>query len=136
VTTHSHTVVWIDHREAHVIHFNLDDAEESNVKPETPHRHLHPTSGSPGAGHDKPDAKYLHAVAAALADAGEILIVGPANAKTELMSHLKQHDAATAKKVTGVETVDHPSEGELLKYARKYFLAIDNMQGITPAPRR
>jgi stalled ribosome rescue protein Dom34 len=133
--SHSHTVVWIDHREAHVIYFNLDDAETATVKPATPHRHLHHKSGSPGSGHDKPDAAYLHTVAEALADASEILIVGPANAKDELVNHLKHHDADIAKRVAGVETVDHPSEGELLKHARKFFLAADNMRGITQAPR-
>jgi hypothetical protein len=33
----------------------------------------------------------------------------------------------------GVETVDHPSDGQLLKYARSYFKAVDRMiQGGNP----
>jgi stalled ribosome rescue protein Dom34 len=126
--THSHAAVWIDHHEAHIIHFNLDESEASTVKPHTPHRHLHHKSGTGGAGHDKPDAAYLAAVASGIADANEILIVGPAGAKNELMHHLKQHRADVAKKVVGVETVDHPSQGELLKFARKYFLSADRMR--------
>jgi stalled ribosome rescue protein Dom34 len=132
--THSHAVAWIDHHEAHIIHFNLDESEASTVKSHAPHRHLHHKSGSSGAGHDKPDTAYLTAVAAAIADAGEILIAGPANAKNELMHYLKQHHADVAKKVAGVETVDHPSEGELLKFARKYFLSSDRMRSNSPAP--
>jgi hypothetical protein len=131
---HSHAVAWIDHREAHIIHFNLDSVDESTVKPHTPHRHLHHKSGVVGAGHDKPDAAYLAGVAAALADAGEILIVGPAGAKLELMQHLEQHRAEVAKRVVGVETVDHPSQGELLRFARKYFTAADRMRSNSPKP--
>lgn len=125
---HSHAVVWIDHHEAHIIHFNPEATEASAVKPKAPHRHLHHKSGSTAAGHDKPDAAYLSGVAAAIADANEILVVGPANAKLELVHYLKAHKAEVAKKVVGVETVDHPSEGELLKFAHKYFTAADRMR--------
>jgi hypothetical protein len=120
---HSHAVAWIDHHEAHIIHFNLDETEASTVKPRDPPRHLHHKSGAVGSGHDKPDATYLGAVASALADANEILIAGPSNAKLELVHH-----AEVAKKVVGVETVDHPSEGELLKFAHKFFAAADRMR--------
>jgi hypothetical protein len=125
---HSHAVAWIDHHEAHIIHFNLDATEASTVKPRDPPRHLHHKSGVVGSGHDKPDAAYLGAVAAALADANEILVAGPANAKLELVHYLKAHHAGVAKKVVGVETVDHPSEGELLKFAHKFFAAADRMR--------
>ena len=30
-------------------------------------------------------------------------------------------------KVIGVETVDHPSDGQLVAFARKYFVAKDRM---------
>ena len=30
-----------------------------------------------------------------------------------------------AELVVGVETVDHPSDGQLIAYARKYFVARD-----------
>jgi hypothetical protein len=32
------------------------------------------------------------------------------------------------KAIAGVETVDHPSDGSLVAYARKYFNAFDRMQ--------
>ena len=32
-------------------------------------------------------------------------------------------------KIIGVETVDHPSDGQLVAYARKYFLAKDQLLG-------
>jgi hypothetical protein len=32
-------------------------------------------------------------------------------------------------RVVGVETVDHPSDGQLLAHARQYFQAADQMRG-------
>jgi hypothetical protein len=131
---HAHAVAWIDHREAHIIHFNLAATEDTTVKPHAPHRHLHHKSGSVGSGHDRPDAAYLAGVGNALADAAEILVVGPADAKLELMHYLMAHQPAVAAKVAGVETVDHPGEGELLKFARKFFAAADRMRANSPRP--
>ena len=128
--THAHAVVWIDHHEAHVIHFSLDDAATAVVRPATPQQHhLHHKRGAMGSGHDQPDAAYLGKVAAALGDAAEILVCGPSTAKLELFRHLQQHDRQVADRVLGVETVNHPSDGELLRYARQYFIAADRKRG-------
>jgi len=62
-----------------------------------------------------------------IADAGAVLITGPANAKTELIKHIHQHDPKLMKIIAGVETVDHPSDAALVAYARKYFKAADLM---------
>jgi hypothetical protein len=129
---HSHAVVWIDHHEAHVIHFSLEQAETAVIKPPVPQQHhLHHKRGSIGSGHDKPDVAYLGKVAAGLGDTAEILISGPAGAKLELFRYLHDHHKAIADRVVGVETVDHPSDGELLHFARKYFVAADRMRGTT-----
>jgi stalled ribosome rescue protein Dom34 len=126
--SHYHFVVWIDHREAHVIQFNRDDAEGSVLHPKSRHTHLHHKDGAVGAGKAPEDHAYFQAVADAIKDAGEILIVGPSSAKLELLRHLQQHAPATAARVVSVETVDHPSDGELLKFARRHFAADDRMR--------
>jgi stalled ribosome rescue protein Dom34 len=124
-----HAVVWIDHAEAHVMHFSREDVEKKLVHGK-PHRHLHHKKNAQSSGHEPEDQAYYHKVAEALQGAEEILVVGPANAKTELVKHLNAHDPALGKKVVAVETVDHPSDGQLLAYARKHFRAIDRMRGI------
>jgi len=126
--SHFHAVVWIDHSEAHVLHFTREDVEKKLVHGK-PHQHLHHKRGSETSGHAAEDQAYFHKVAESLAGAHEILVVGPANAKTELVKHLKSHDKALGDKVVAVETVDHPSDGQLLAYARKHFRAIDRMRG-------
>jgi hypothetical protein len=30
----------------------------------------------------------------------------------------------------GVETVDHPTDGQIMAYAKTYFVGVDNMKGI------
>jgi stalled ribosome rescue protein Dom34 len=125
--SHSHALVWIDHVEAHVMHISPQEVEKSVVHPNRPHHKLHSRVGTLGDGRAPEDQEYYHRVAAALAGASEILIVGPAQAKLQLIKHLHAHDAALAGNVVGVETVDHPSDGQLLAYARKYFHAKDQM---------
>lgn len=127
--SHFHAVVWIDHAEAHVQHFSRDDVEKKLVHGK-PHKHLHHKRGAQASGHAAEDQAYYHKVAEAIAGAEEVLVVGPANAKHEFVKHLESHDPALRKKVVAVETVDHPSDGQVLAYARKHFRAIDQMRGI------
>ena len=65
--------------------------------------------------------------AAAFAPQGPGLKNIPANAKTALVKHIGEHDAQVAKKIVGVESVDHPSDAQLVARARKYFKAEDRM---------
>ncbi len=125
--SHYHAVVWLDHSEAHVMHITADEVEKSIVQPTKTHAHLHSKSGTVGTGRKAEDHNYYHAVVEALTGAQEILVVGPAQAKLQLIKHIHSHDPALSDKVVGVETVDHPSDGQLVAYARKYFVAKDRM---------
>ena len=125
----NHAVVWLDHSEAHVMHFNSEAAETGKIRARSKHQHLHHKADSPGAGHSPQDQKYYHEVAQAVGDALEILIVGPSTAKLGLMKHMQKHDHVIAEKVVGIESVDHPSDGQLLAYARRYFDRVDRMRG-------
>jgi stalled ribosome rescue protein Dom34 len=129
--SHYHCVVWIDHREAHVIEFNPDEAEAGVVHARSKHEHLHHKRGAIGSGKAPEDHAYYQAIAEAIQDAGEILIVGPSTAKLEFFRHLQKHAPAIAARVVSVETVDHPTSGELLKFARRHFIADDRMRAQT-----
>jgi stalled ribosome rescue protein Dom34 len=125
--SHYHALVWIDHVEAHVMHISPDDVEKSLIHPNAQHHKLHSRVGTLGSGRAPEDKDYYHRVAQALAGASEVLIVGPAQAKLQLIKHIHSHDPALVSKVVGVETVDHPTDGQLIAYARKYFQAKDQM---------
>jgi stalled ribosome rescue protein Dom34 len=125
--SHYHAVVWLDHNEARVMHVSPDDVEKSVVHPANPHRHLQRKRGSVSGSRQPEDQQYYHDVVEALSGATEILIVGPSHAKLELIKHIQAHDHEIMKKVVGVETVDHPGDGQLVAFARKYFVAKDRM---------
>jgi stalled ribosome rescue protein Dom34 len=128
--SHYHAVVWLDHNEARVMHISPDDVEKSVVNPAAPHRNLHRKRGSVSGSRQPEDQHFYHEVAEALAGATEILIVGPGHAKLELIKHIHSHDHELVDKVVGVESVDHPSDAQLVSFARKYFVAKDRM--LTP----
>ena len=125
--TLDHAVIWIDHREAHVIQFNESTSESEFIHTRSKHTHLHHKAGAVGSGHALPEQPYLHEVIEAVANASEILIVGPGSAKLALFRHAQKHDPLIAKKILGIETIDHPSSRQLLAYAREYFKPIDKM---------
>jgi stalled ribosome rescue protein Dom34 len=129
--SHYHCVVWIDHHQAHVIEFNPDDAQASIVHPKSKHEHLHHKRGVIGSGKAPESHAYYESVANAIRDAGEILIVGPSTAKLEFFKHLHTHQPDIAARVVSVETVDHPTDGQLLKFARRHFVADDRMRSQT-----
>jgi hypothetical protein len=129
---HFHAVVWIDHREARVFHFNPTEADRLVLRPDDPTRHIHHKANSIGSGHAAADHDFLHAVAQAIADAGAVLITGPAGAKTELVKHIHQHDPGLMKVIAGIETVDHPSDAQLVAHARHYFQVEDRMKPQKP----
>jgi hypothetical protein len=129
IMSFNHAVVWIDHSDAHILGFNAEASEAKQVHAHSSHKKQHLKSGIPGSGHAPEDQGYYHEVAEGLAPAGEILIVGPASAKLALLKHLQKHDPVLAGKVVGIESVDHPSDGQLLAYARHYFIGADRMRG-------
>jgi stalled ribosome rescue protein Dom34 len=125
--SHYHAVVWLDHNEAHIMHVSPDDVETSVVKPAEPHRNLQRKRGSVSGSRQPEDQHFYHEVVEAMSGAKEVLIVGPGHAKLELIKHIHAHDPKVADQVIGVETVDHPSDAQVVAFARKYFVAKDRM---------
>jgi hypothetical protein len=131
VSKHYHAVIWIDHHEARVFHFSPTEVDQLVLHPHNPTRHIRHKANSIGSGHAAKDQAFLQAVAESVADAGAILITGPANAKTELVKHIHHQLPKMMNAIAAVETVDHPSDGALVAYARKYFKAADRMHAQT-----
>ena len=121
-----HTVVWLDHREAKIFHFDADKINEIDVHAVVTPSHLHNRAAV--SGRREEDAHFYHEIAAALMDSAEVLVVGPSTGKLELIRHIHRHDPALEPRIVGVETVDHPTDGQLVAYARKYFRAADRLR--------
>lgn len=124
-------VVWLDHREAKVVDFSADEVHRTAVRHEGMPRQVHHRAGTRDSpGHPQDTAGFFDAVADAVGAATRVLIVGPGQAKTEFKRHVDRHRRELAQKVVGVETMDHPSDGELLSYAKRYFGQPDRIVGL------
>jgi len=121
VPQHFHAVVWIDHREAHVFGFGTGGIDAHTIHAPDEPGHIHHRAGPPKGGHAHADRSFLAEVAAALGGYQEILIAGPAQTRTELAAHIREHVPALAPHVLGVEALDRKTEGEIVAFARKFF---------------
>jgi stalled ribosome rescue protein Dom34 len=131
MTAHYHAIVWIDHREAKLFHFNAADVDKVIIPSHATGHHAHHKANTTGSGHLCIDKEFFDRVIAALTHTGAILLTGPSNAKIELNHYLAQHRPELAKRVSGVESLDHPSDGQLVALARKFFKADDRMRAAT-----
>ncbi len=131
MSQHFHAVVWIDHRQARVFHFNVEDVDHEVVHPQHEIHHLHHKAHSVGSGNAAEDQTFFHSVVQAIGGAGAVLIGGPANAKHELYKYIQRHAHTLLPRIAGVEALDHPTDGQLVAHARQFFRAADRM-----APQR
>jgi stalled ribosome rescue protein Dom34 len=125
--SHYHCCVWIDHREARIFGIGLSGVDAQIVRDATPPSHIHRKADHVGLGKAPPDADYLADVAGALGPYKAIVIVGPGTARTELAGYLAEHTPALAKRVWGIEPMDHPTDAQIVAAARKYFRTEDPM---------
>jgi len=129
MTSNRHVAVWMDHNEAHIFHIDAQTLDEKTVHAPEHHVHRHPKGEN--SNHEKPnDAHaFFKAVAQALEGAERILVVGPSTAKLEFIHYAYKQDPKLEPRIAGVETIDHPSDKQLIAYAKRYFAADDRMQG-------
>jgi stalled ribosome rescue protein Dom34 len=125
-----HTLVWIDHREAKLFHFDATDVDRTVVRSSHPDQHIHHKANSPDSGHVGVDKEFLKRVTHAIATTDALLITGPANAKVELASFIRNTQPALGALIRGVEPLDHPSDNELLELGRHFFKPADHLQDL------
>lgn len=118
-----HIAVWIDHKEARIFRVDAETFDASTVKAPTHHIHKHPKSPQGAKDHPDDAKRFFHEVVHKLEGADAILIVGPSTAKLHLLKYMHEHAREIVPKVVGIETVDHPSDGQLIAHARAYFKA-------------
>jgi stalled ribosome rescue protein Dom34 len=123
---HFHAIVWIDHKQARIFHFNVEEADRTLVQDHVV-RDIH--SREPHTGQRIEENKpFFEDVARSIADADAILIVGPAQQRDFFAKFLADKHPAIRAHVEGVEKADHPTDGELLDFARRYVKAADRMR--------
>ena len=123
---HYHAIIWIDHKQARVFHFNVEEADRTVVKDHIV-RDLRSREKHTGQRTEE-NKPFFEDVAKAIADASAILIVGPAQEKDFFAKFLAEKHPSIRAHVEGVEKADHPSDGELLDFARRYVKGADHMR--------
>jgi stalled ribosome rescue protein Dom34 len=123
----THAVIWIDHKEARIFHVRPEAADETTVL--APQHHLHRHSKGRGDAKEHPDDahRFFGEVARTLDGVDAVLLVGPSSAKLEFFRYVHEHDRRLESKVVGIETADHPTDGEIVARAKSYFKASDRM---------
>lgn len=126
---HYHGCVWIDHREARIFGIGQGEADSKVIHDAAAPHHIHRKADHVGLGKVPIDAAFLNEVAAGLDSFKAIAIFGPGAARTELAGYLAEHHPAVAKRVWGIEPMDHPTDNQIVAAAQKYFKAADRMHG-------
>ena len=79
------------------------------------------TSREPGT------REFFDEVASKLGGFRGVIIVGPGTARTEFAGHIAHLYPMLAKRVWGIEAMDHPTDAQIVAVARKFFRAADRM---------
>jgi len=107
-------VLWIDHHHARLLKF---DAEQSQLQ--QVHAHTHNTRQHGSA--VRTEHEFFGEVCDALGADIRLLVTGSHQAQADLRHYLAKHRPAVAPQVIGWQTVDHPTDGQLLAQARSFF---------------
>lgn len=112
------SVIWIDQEQARIFHFSDEVMERKRIRHGHKDHHSHQRSQ---LDQQREEKNLFSDAQAELQASSRILIVGPSIAKHHFQNFLMEHHPAVARKVVGLETVDHPSDGQIAAMAKSYF---------------
>ena len=115
-------VLLIDHQNAHVHRLDLGPGPGGRL-----HAHKHNTRQHGST--VRTEHEFFGEVCDSLEGLNEVLIAGHHLAQADFRHYIEKHRPQLGKLIVGWETVDHPSDGELLALARKFFAKHDRMAG-------
>ena len=102
-----HAAVWLNADEAHIYRFGSGEVEKCEVRAD-------------GNGRVRDDREYFEAILADLTEVEAWMIAGPLGPRQDFEKYVRVgHAEQLAKKLVGVETMDRPGDGELLRHARR-----------------
>jgi len=110
-----HAVVWLDHHSAQVIQFDADHAESAKIK-----AHGHETKQHGSA--VRTEHEFFGEVCDALEGIGQVLVAGSQTAQSDFRHYVEKHRPLVAPRIAGYESVDSPTEKQVIALGRKHFL--------------
>jgi stalled ribosome rescue protein Dom34 len=102
-------VVWLDRKEARIFHVSPEKMERKVIHARLQDQLEHESPG------------LYQEVVDRLADADQLLILGPGMTKKHFESFIREHAARLVPTIVGCETVDHPTDPEIAAYALRFF---------------
>lgn len=121
-----HAVVFVDHQHAQVLQFVAEHVRAKKIKAHTHHTRQHGSAV-------RSEHEFFGHVCDALQGIAEVLVTGPCTGIADFRHYAEKHRPQAARQIVGYETVDHPSDRQVVALARQYFLRHDRMAG-TPVP--
>ena len=113
--TMQHAVVWLDHHSAQVIQFDADHSESAKIK-----SHGYETKQHGSA--VRTEHEFFAEVCDALDGIGEVLVAGSQTSQSDFRHYVEKHRPLVAPHIAGYESVDSPTENQVVALGRKYFL--------------
>jgi stalled ribosome rescue protein Dom34 len=121
-----HAVVLIDHQQAQVLQFDAEHVQADRIKT---HQHYTKQHGSDV----RSEHEFFGHVCDALNGIAEILVTGSKTALADFRHYAEKHRMPIATCIVAYESVDQPSQQQLLALARRYFLRYNG--GVSPQAR-
>jgi hypothetical protein len=118
--TLSHAVLWLDHHHADVLQFNNEEVRSQKVA-DSPHDTRQHQSEV------RTQHEFFASVCDALAGIAMVLVTGSHMSQTNFRHYVEKHRAHLMPQLVGWETVNQPTEPELVALGKKFFHAHDNM---------
>lgn len=122
--TITHAVVWTDHQAAQVLRLDGEAVKADKVHASNHYTRQH-HSGV------RTEHEFFSELCGALDGIDEVLITGSHTAVADFRHYAEKHRPHVAARIAGYEVVDHPTEKQLVAFARQYFLKHERMRGIT-----
>ncbi len=111
-------VIWIDREHAKIFPVSEERLEKKTLLAKQSEHHTHKLDN---LDHQRQENWLFEESVAYMRNAEKILVLGPGVAKHHFITYLMEQHPALARKVTDCETVDHPSDAQIIAYAKKYF---------------
>lgn len=114
----SSVVIWIDQAQVKIFEVGLGEAQETRLSEKHVDHHTHHFDN---LDKDHQARAFFERIVAQLPKGSQFLILGPSTQKTHFRKYLDDHFPVMAKSVVGCETVDHPTDNQIVATARKFF---------------
>jgi stalled ribosome rescue protein Dom34 len=113
--TMPHAIVCLDHHAAQVAQFTADDVAFQKVK-----SHGYETKQHGSA--VRTEHEFFGQVCDALQGVGQVLVAGSQTAQSDFRHYVEKHRPQVATHIVGYESVDSPTDNQLVALGREYFL--------------